>query len=471
MTTKPRKVANSDLKNKELNKANPEIGYRITAGEISFVGRKMHNALVYHAQRLTLNGKGKLPGQVLYNPEDIPNYADRWWAPLSDIINDCTAGGRNHQRVKDLLVSLMGVVVERNETGWEAHQIISGVKIVGTRTMEGGEAGDKLFVGWNFPREIEPFLIQPYENDKSYTRLSLYYQSYLKTEAALVLYEICKRYATFPRKTTNQLPWQEWAARFNTKNCSDFPYFNRDVLKPAIDEINGKKDEKGRYPGTDITIQVVPIRGDAGKKITHLEFKVELKPQSQLEITPGQVILSADLVERLEKIGISPAQTQKILNKFGEEDLTATLDLVEKRLLNKDLPTLERPGAYFTKALKEGYSTSEQLLEIVKKAAAEKGDAQKKARLEKSQASFDKPKRAISSNKNLDINAPSEPDAGYERFLALSDDAKDAAVIEFSQMLPPPEINGLLKPWAKTKKWSRSVIIGKRFFTWWSSSK
>ena len=75
MTTKPRKVADSDLKNKELNKANPEIGYRITAGEITFIGRKMHNALVYHAQRLTLNGKGKLPGQVLYNPEDIPNYA------------------------------------------------------------------------------------------------------------------------------------------------------------------------------------------------------------------------------------------------------------------------------------------------------------------------------------------------------------------------------------------------------------
>lgn len=469
MTTKPRKA--DDLKDKELKKANPEIGYRITAGDISFIGRKVHNALVYQAQRLTLNGKGKLPGQVSYKPEEIPNYADRWWAPLSDIINDCAGGSRNHQRVKDLLVSLMGVVVERNETGWEAHQIISGVKIVGTRTMEGGEAGDKLFVGWNFPREIEPFLIQPYENDQSYTRLSLYYQSYLKTEAALVLYEICKRYATHPRKTTGPAPWQEWAARFNTKNCSDFRYFNRDVLKPAIDEINGKKDEKGRYPGTDITIQVIKIKGDAGKKITHLEFNVERKPQSELEITPGQVILSTDLVERLEKIGISPPQTQKLLNKFGEEKLTATLNLVEKRLANNALPKIERPAAYFAKAIKDDYSASEQLLETEKKAVAAKGDAQKKAQLENSQAAFDKSQQQSSNNTNTDTNALGELDLVREQFLAISDNAKEAAVSEFSQTLPSHEISAMMKPWVKKKNWSCSVPIGKRFFAWWSLSR
>lgn len=337
------------LVKQEFRKANPEVGFRITAGEMSFVGRKIYNALVYRAQQAGLNGKGKLPHPLSYDlaGHNI-HFENYWWISLADLIDDAAAGSRNHARVKDYFRNLMSVVVERNEVGWEAQHVLSATRIIGTDDPNGrGGRGEKLLVGWSFPNELEDKLIQP----DQYTRLSLYYQSQLKTEQSLVLYEICKRYSTNPGKLTDRMEWQEWQARLmGTKARDTYKAFNREFLAPAIKAVNAI---------TDIKITLIEHRATTrGRPVQELQFLIDPKAQASLELPAGPVVPS-DLLNRLENIGIAPAAAEKCLSVHGEEKVKAALELVAARITNTALPAISAPAAYFKKALAEDYASGE----------------------------------------------------------------------------------------------------------------
>jgi hypothetical protein len=349
-----------------LLKANPEIGYRITSGQMSFLGRKVYNSLIYRAQQAGIAGKGKLPHAVSYDLAALVPIENYWWIPLSDVVDDAAVGDRNHSRIKAYLRALMSVVVERNAVGWEADHIIDKARIVGTATPE-GKRGDKLLVGWYFPPELEAMLIAP----DQYTRLSLYYQSLLKTEAALVLYEICKRYSTNPSKVTLKMSWQEWQERLMTSRRDEYKFFKRDFLAPAIKEVNAI---------TDIDITLVEKRAETrGKPIESIQFVVEPKVQLGLELPAGPVFPEG-LLEKLEGLGISPVAAEKLLSVHGEEKVSAAMSHVFERLENTKLPALASPAAYFKKALAEDFAGGEAALKKARERQKKAGETAAAAR-------------------------------------------------------------------------------------------
>lgn len=346
-----------------LKKPNPEIGFCITAGAMTFLGRKIYNALVYRAQQLGFSGKGKLPLPIHYDISKHINIEKYWWMPLNNIISDASTGARKHEMVKKYLRGLMGVVVERNVIGWEASHIISNVRMIGTRHPAGGGKGDTLLVGWQFPEELEEKILEP----DQYTRLSLYFQSVLKTESALVLYEICKRYSTNPGRVTPRLDWLEWQSRLTSdKVRPEYKYFKRDFILPAIKEVCAR---------TDIDVELIEHRAaKRGSPVESVQFSVQRKAQSELELTPAPAV-PYELMSAMEEMGVSTMQAEKFLAQYGEDRIKAAIELTITRVSNIRLPSLNSPAAYFKKAMAEDFASGSKKALAAKEKAEKEGIA------------------------------------------------------------------------------------------------
>ena len=347
---------------RELRKPNPDIGYRITVGRMTFLSRKIYNCFVYRAQLAGVDGKGNLPYPVVWDMAEVGIEAnDFWWIPMSDLVDDVAAEMGDNGRIRRYLRDLMSVLVERTYAGWEIQHIIESARIINTVSPEIGKRGGKLLVGWNFPKGIEKKILAP----DQYTRMSIFFQGQLRTEASLVLYEICKQYATSPGKVTGRMPWQDWRARL-TGDESDVAYkdFKRRTLTTAIKEVNSV---------TDIHCTIVEHKKPGTKAVEALQFVVEQKPQGLLELSDCPAI-DTKMLQAMESIGISPSVAEKFLSDHGEEKVKATLAYMNERLTAQ--PAITAPGAYFRKALLEDYAAGaakgKQAKEAVKAAKAQK---------------------------------------------------------------------------------------------------
>ena len=328
----------------EMLKPNPDIGFRITSGRMTFLSRKIYNCFVYRAQLVGVAGKGTLPFPVAWSMADHDiNQDDYWWIPMSDLVDDVASEVGDKGRIRAYLRDLMSVLVERTTSGWEIQHIIESARIINTAGPEIGRQGGKLMVGWSFPKALEKKILTPDE----YTRMCLYFQGRFKTESALVLYEICKQYATSPGNLTPRLPWEDWHARMTGNSIGETIYknFSRRTLKPAIKEVNDVKD---------IFITIVEHKKAGTKAIELLQFVVEQKPQGSLELS--EPVIDTQMLQAMESIGISPNVAEKLLIEHGENKVKATLAYTNERLAQSKLPPIAAPGAYFKKALAEDYA-------------------------------------------------------------------------------------------------------------------
>lgn len=103
--------------------------------------------------------------------------------------------------------------------------------------------GGQVWFGFAFPPEVHELVMAP----GTYTRLNIIYQGLLRSGTALALYEICRRYATNPSKRTHIETYEHWygALTGNAVSKDDPPpykYFKRDVIKPAVAQINALTD-------------------------------------------------------------------------------------------------------------------------------------------------------------------------------------------------------------------------------------
>lgn len=182
----------------------------------------------------------------------------------------------------------------------------------------------------------------------SYTKLSVYYQALLRSGASLALYEICRRYATNPSKVTNRAEWEWWYGAITgnpvREELPEYKYFKRDVIKPAIAEINLV---------TDINIELIEHK--VGRRVAQLQFAVTQSQQSAL-MFPAPPVIDGDLVQRMMVLGLSQEDACDLLATNEEAKLRATLDLVETRIRSPKAGKIESPAGYFKIALRDGYA-------------------------------------------------------------------------------------------------------------------
>jgi hypothetical protein len=328
---------------KEFRKTNDAIGLRVSEGRLSLLSRKVFNVMVYHAQRM-----GKKGENAPIAGETAQKY---YWIPYSELVRDAAYTSRDTELFKQQLQDLQSVrIYSEDAIQWTSERLVSSVKLVNTRGL--GNQGGTVWFGFAFPPEVESMVMSP----GAYTKLSMYYQALLRSGASLALYEVCRRYVTNPSKVTKQAAWEWWYAVLTGNPVSEaipeYKYFKRDVVKPAIAEIN---------MATDINVELIEHK--QGRRVAALQFRVAQAQQASLDL-PAPPFIDAGLVERMMALGLSQDDACNILASTEDAKLKATLDLTENRIRNQKAVKIGSPAGYFKQALRDGYASN---LDVAKK--------------------------------------------------------------------------------------------------------
>lgn len=319
---------------KEFRRSNKAVAIRIArGGSLTFLCRKIFNVMLYHTQKL-----GK-PGENA--PSDLPRFQKYYWVPLSVFTEDARFNSEAVDYLKDTFENLLNIKLHRDDEGGVGSEtLLSGYRIM-NRT---GKRGDRRWVGWALPPTIEEMAMNP----DLYTTASLYWLMILKSNHALGLYETAKRYATSPGGVTMRKPLTWWHEVLRGvpvgTEMSAFKFFKRDVLLPACAEVNLL---------SDVVVELVEFK--QGRKVTELQFRVSEKRQAQLELAHHPA-LDMELIHRLTDIGMVRREAEDVFAAHGAETLNMTLDLVEARCKNVNLPPIVNKSAFFRSALKNRYA-------------------------------------------------------------------------------------------------------------------
>lgn len=324
-----------DPDSKEFRKANNVVSVRVKSGPtLSLMGRRLFNVLLYQAQALGAPGvNAPMPWNACPNPEDY------YWIPLLDVVRDSAWGSKDHKLVISTLQHLQTTLVESDDPSGH----FMSVQLIGTVHLLKGSGRRPSMVGWEFPRSTRDILSNP----DFYTKLSILYLTSLQTAGGAVLYEIAKRYLTNIGGKTGKNPWRWWHDTLTGKQVGsisypEYKYFKRDVLMPAIEEVNR----------TDINVVLCEVK--TGRTVTDLQFIVTLVQQTALELPPGPVIDSV-LLERVCSLGFTERQGCELLGSTADAFMRATLGLVEARINDKSMEPVKSPAAFFRKAIKDDY--------------------------------------------------------------------------------------------------------------------
>jgi hypothetical protein len=325
---------------KEFRKTNEAIGLRVSEGRLSLLSRKLFNVMVYHAQQL------RVPGE---NAPIATEAAKKYfWIPLAEVARDAAYDSNDTEKLKVHLEELQNIRVHMEDgIQWTSQRLVSAVSLVNPAGLK--KRGGQLWFGFAFPPEVATLVMSP----GSYTKLAIYYQTLLRSGASLALYELCRRYLTNPSKVTSRQEWEWWYGALTGNPITDaipqYKYFKRDVIKPAVAEINMV---------TDINVEL--IEHTQGRKVVALQFRVEQAQQGSLSF-PAPPVIDSALLARIMALGISQEEASNLLATHDEPKLTANLVLVEERLHSADKPKVDSPAAYFKQALRKGYATPENV--------------------------------------------------------------------------------------------------------------
>ncbi len=302
----------------------PSQGSRIT-----LLMRRFFNVLLQHAQRA---------GQT-----------DIYRVEFSNVLGDAGYSGNNFDVAKDVLRSMAKTTVEWNivndrpdEKGvvkdWGVTTLLSHARIF--------QKSNRLVLEWSYSPVMRQEILDP----KRYVPLSLRIYGSIKTGSAAALYEICMRYLTNVNGLTNKAEIEWWRPRITGVAMKDdapleYKYFKRDVLIPAIKEINEISD-----------IEVELLEFKTGRKVSHLQFISRIKKQQSIELVTPIELVDQDLMRRILALGVPEDLANKLYVGHDEDSLRATLSYVELRISKGGV---DSPVALFRDALKKGYGKSE----------------------------------------------------------------------------------------------------------------
>lgn len=301
-----------------LKKAVDTLAVVPTNTRLSLIGRKIFNVLMVQAQ---LQGS------------DAPQYEAR----LRDIVTGMDFNSNNIEIIKEALRQLVSTNVEWQSPsrGEGAQWAVSGLIAHAELKKISGE----VRIYWSY----SPVVRQAVHEPARFARILLQVQAKLKSYPSLVLYEICARYADNPGGLTARQPWTWWRPVLTGSPEADngayveWKYFNRDVVKHAVKEVN---------QNSDLSIEVVEHR--IGRSIKDLQFKVKRKGKQQA-LGLSQIDSPLDLrnIGRAIHLGIPQSVAEAMYNRHGEERFLAALTALEVRLRRADLGEVRSRERFF----------------------------------------------------------------------------------------------------------------------------
>jgi len=316
----------------ELRKAVEAIAIQPKSGKITLLTRKLFNVLLAVAQQADESG-------------------DTYRALLSDIVANSAFDSNDTALVKEHLRRMVSVQVEWSQgtssqkpgRKWGISTLIADAEILEDPTTR------RVWVEFSFAPKIKKKLLDPVQ----YARLSLQFQSQLRSSAGLALYEICVRYLTNPSHLTMRETWEWWRpilsgtpdTEAGDEAKREYKYFKRDYLRPAIAEVNAV---------TNIFVELVEHR--EGRRVAEIQFRVTERKQPMLALDEHPNVFDSTLVDRMVKIGIPLKEAQSLYADSEENRIRAALQMTEQRMRSTTLPPVRSAAALFKDALKKGYA-------------------------------------------------------------------------------------------------------------------
>src|ERR1700744_5484029 len=324
----------------ELRKAVEAIAIQPKSGKITLLTRKLFNVLLAVAQQADESG-------------------DTYRALLSDIVANFAFDSNDTALVKEHLRRMVSVQVygstgtssQKPGRKWGISTLIADAEILED------PATRRVCVEFSFAPKIKKKLLDPVQ----YARLSLQFQSQLRSSAGLALYEICVRYLTNPSHLTMRETWEWWRpilsgtpdTEAGDEAKREYKYFKRDYLRPAIAEVNAV---------TNIFVELIEHR--EGRRVAEIQFRVTERKQPMLALDEHPNVFDSTLVDRMVKIGIPLKDAQTLYADSEENRIRAALQMTEQRMRSTSLPAVRSAAALFKDALKKGYAPPVEALPV-----------------------------------------------------------------------------------------------------------
>ncbi|AVA38328.1 hypothetical protein C3Z06_32510 (plasmid) [Cupriavidus metallidurans] len=331
-------------------------------GKISAFDRTLYDVLLHRAQ-----GMG-----------DQDEYAAR----LHEIVKDLDTNSHNTEQIKKSLKNLMKTIVEwQSPTSgeievWDACVLLSGASIRKDKRTQSVE------VRWRYDTQIKAQLLDP----DRYAGLLLKSITQLRSHPAKALYGICARYVDNPGRKTARQHWRWWrpvlCGQVYDENKGEYRYFKRDVLQPAIAEINAN---------TELEVSLLPeFKERDNKTVSDIQFEVRLKGLARKKPqAPGSKPLDkvepADLklIGQALKLGVAQVEAEGLYREHGAEALQKGLGDLEKRVAMpaQVVGAVEKPGSYLRSLMRPKAAAQVPASEAIPKARPGKDLERSKAAL------------------------------------------------------------------------------------------
>ena len=298
-----------------------------------------------HLQRRTWN-------VLLANAYDeLPN-RDIHRVSVADLAKSLGFNSHNEDYLKETLEALVDCIVKWNVLGKDKKQRWGVAALLASAEIANG------ICTYSFAAHLRYKLYNP----RIYTKLNLRLQNQFTSRYALVLWEVCFDYFDIARNQgeTPFIPIETFRDLMGLEK-DEYPLFkefNRNVIKPAIQEINAL---------THFFVEIEPKR--IGRKIGELKFRLS-RLKEMPTVQPMQETFSFDIDDlpsiaiKLVQAGVSRKAALRIAEQAWEAVDAAVLPddggdfavYVEEKIgLAQQATDVKNMGGFIVKAIRENY--------------------------------------------------------------------------------------------------------------------
>ena len=283
--------------------------------------------------------------------DELPN-RDIHRVSVAELAKSLGFNSHNEDYLKETLEALVDCTVKWNLLDKDKKETWGIASLLGSAEIKNG------ICTYSFAAHLRYKLYNP----RIYTKLNLRLQNRFTSRYALILWEVCFDYFDIARNhgETPFIPLETFKELMGIGR-NDYPLFkefNRNVIKPAIQEINEL---------TDFSVEVEQKR--VGRRIGELKFRISrLKELPSQEPTQETFLFDIEdlpsIAIKLVQAGVSRKEALRIANQEWDavdaaalpEDRDDFAVYVEEKIgLAQHATSVKNSGGFIVKAIQENY--------------------------------------------------------------------------------------------------------------------
>lgn len=248
-------------------------------------------------------------------------------APLHSIIRGFDGSPGTIKELKKHLYSMVTHVVEWQSPSPGETEEWGACGLLAQAVLK--KRGGETWLHWAYPPALREEMLSPHR----FAQIRRSTIAQFRSHAGLALYEICARYKHNPSHLTSKQHWHWWLPVLTGKPVpkeikTEFRFFNRDTIKPAIEEVNEV---------SELIVSVHEFK--VGRSIQFLQFEVHLKPEASIKDSEP---IDLSKVARAHALGIDTEVAEDLYIRYGELAFARAIERLEVRLATPGPPILSR---------------------------------------------------------------------------------------------------------------------------------